>query len=298
MERHSGERLRWSKPGASAASLILILSLYLLPGCAATGTSPPYAGQSPVRPVWLVAPGWHTGLVVRQSDIPPEFFPESADFPDAEFLEIGWGERDYYQARESSAWLALKAALVPSPSVLHVVGFRGPPDIYFGSAEVLRIELPEPGLRRLAAYLHGSVSRRGARRAASIGPGLYGDSRFYEAEGQFDLFNNCNVWTARALQAAGLPITPSRAVTAGNLRCQVRRSMPAPLATNGKSRSSERIAESAAAAGPGAERGSAPPTACIRTEQAYVETRRNCAHTAPKKTGAQAPEVSGGNFIR
>lgn len=222
MESNPGERKRRNQWAAWAVAGCLLLSLCLLFGCTATATSNPYTGVDPSWPVWLAAPGWHTGLVVRRSDIPPELFPERADFPNAEFLEFGWGEREYYQTRESSVWLALKAALVPSPSVLHVVGFRGPPAVYFGSAETLRIELPGPAFRRLVAYLHNSVSRRGAQRAASIGPGLYGDSRFYEAKGQFHLFENCNTWAARALQAAGLPAVPSRAVTAGNLRCQAR----------------------------------------------------------------------------
>jgi uncharacterized protein (TIGR02117 family) len=209
-----GRRNRW------ATAIVLASILHLLPGCA--GTANPYAGQNPTWPVWLVAPGWHTGLVVRRADIPKDLVPESADFPRSTYLEFGWGDRDYYQSREDSVWLALKAALVPSPSVMHVAGFDEPPGRYFDAETTLRIDLPEPAFRNLLAYLHHSFDRRGASRAPPLGLGLYGDSRFYEARGQFHLFENCNVWTARALKAAGLPAIPAEAVTAGNLRCQAR----------------------------------------------------------------------------
>jgi uncharacterized protein DUF2459 len=52
------------------------------------------------------------------------------------------------------------------------------------------------------------------------GPGLYGDSRFYPAWQQFNLFNTCNVWAARALRSAGLPIED--AITKEGLMSQAR----------------------------------------------------------------------------
>lgn len=221
MKRRIGSKRSRSKPAAWPAAIVLALSLHLLFGCALTGTSP-HAGQYPVRSVWLVAPGWHAGLAVRRADIPEGLLPESADFPGARYLEVGWGERDYYQARESSVWLALKAALIPSPSVLHVAGLDKPPAAYFGSDSVLRIDLPDAEFRNLVAYLHESFNRRGAPRIMPLGPGLYGDSRFYEAQGRFHLFNNCSTWAAGALEAAGLPASPFRIVTASSLRCQAR----------------------------------------------------------------------------
>jgi hypothetical protein len=48
-------------------------------------------------------------------------------------------------------------------------------------------------------------------------------SRFYASGRTFHAFENCNVWVARALKAAGLPVRPENAVTAGMLLYQVRR---------------------------------------------------------------------------
>ena len=76
------------------------------------------AGNAPALSVYLVNHGWHTGIVFRRADIARAIWPEADDFPTAEYLEVGWGDSDYYQSRNPGAWLALKAALWPTPSVL------------------------------------------------------------------------------------------------------------------------------------------------------------------------------------
>jgi uncharacterized protein (TIGR02117 family) len=172
--------------------------------------------------VYLVSHGWHTGIVLRRADLPQEIWPESEDFPDAEYLEVGWGDRDFYQAAEFSWSIALKAALWPTPSVLHIVGFNGPVTGYFPHSEVLEVELSQRGFDRLSGFVHEHFDRKGAPRAAPLGPGLYGKSAFYPARAKFHLFNTCNVWTARALRTAGLPVTPFYAITTDGVMSQVR----------------------------------------------------------------------------
>jgi len=72
--------------------------------------------------LYVVNHGWHTGLVIRRGDIPPGLWTEHAQAPPGEFLEAGWGEREFYQSRDPGLWLALRAALWPQASVLHLVG--------------------------------------------------------------------------------------------------------------------------------------------------------------------------------
>src|SRR5262245_52075473 len=58
------------------------------------------ASGGPVVAVYLVAHDEHTGIALRRADIPAELWPERRDFPRAEFLEVGWGARDYYMGRD------------------------------------------------------------------------------------------------------------------------------------------------------------------------------------------------------
>ena len=198
--------------------LFILLGAYAAP---AKNSFPAEDGETR-RPVYLVSHGWHTGIVVRRADLPTAVWPESEDFPDAEYLEVGWGDRDYYQTREPDAWLTLKAALWPTPSVLHIAGFSGPVASYFPHSEVVELELSQRGFERLSGFVRDSFDRDGATRSVRLGPGLYGQSAFYPAREKFHLFNTCNVWTARVLRAAGLPVTPFYAITTDNVMSQAR----------------------------------------------------------------------------
>jgi uncharacterized protein (TIGR02117 family) len=175
------------------------------------------------RPVYLVSHGWHTGIVLRRADIPPAIWPEAGEFPDAEYLEVGWGDRDYYQAREPGAWLTFKAALWPTPSVLHIVGFTGSVEDFFPASDIIRVELSARGLERLSGYIRDSYARDAAGQTIRLGPALYGEGQFYLSREKFHVFNTCNVWTARGLRAAGLPVTPFFSLTTEQVMSQVQK---------------------------------------------------------------------------
>jgi uncharacterized protein (TIGR02117 family) len=172
--------------------------------------------------VWIVDHGWHTGLVVRAADLSGDLWPERADFPGARFLEVAWGDRDFYAAPSGTSGLALRAALVSRGSVLHVVGFGEPVTAYFRDREVIEVTLSRRGFEALAQFVDAAHARDGAPRATRLGPGLYGDSGFYPAGGRYSLVNTCNTWIASALRAAGAPITPLWAASAGGVLRQVR----------------------------------------------------------------------------
>ena len=74
----------------------------------------------------------------------------------------------------------------------------------------------------LSRTIVASFARDEAGNAKSVGPGLYGNSRFYLSVETYHLFNTCNVWTAKALRAAGLPITPATVIWVESLMSQAR----------------------------------------------------------------------------
>ncbi|MGH7770766.1 MAG: DUF2459 domain-containing protein [Candidatus Binatia bacterium] len=173
------------------------------------------------RTVFVVNLGWHTGIVLSKADIPQAILPEVRDFPDAEFLKIGWGDWDYYQDPDPGLGMALKAAFWSSRSVLHVVGFKVPVEDQFRGIEFVEIPLSAEGLERLRRFVAETFMRSEVGQPAEPSPGLYPNSRFYPARGKFHIFRTCNTWVAEALHTAGLPITPFYAITAGNLMYQV-----------------------------------------------------------------------------
>jgi uncharacterized protein (TIGR02117 family) len=161
--------------------------------------------------------GWHTGIVVRRRDVPSDLWPQLRDFPGEEFIEVGWGERDFYMAPAATSGMALRAALLPSASVLHVTAFDGPVERYFAPSEVVEINLSHRGLEKLAAFIGDAYATDEAGAAIRLGPGLYPRSQFYLSRERYYALKTCNTWTARALRAAGCPVTPFWALTAGNV---------------------------------------------------------------------------------
>jgi uncharacterized protein (TIGR02117 family) len=200
-----GQRFRgargWSRSGAS-----LVLALFLV-GCAAAARDPDGPATRP-RDVtfYLVGHGWHAGLAVRRTDIPPAWWPEIQDFPDAQFLEVGWGDWDFYQAPDFRFWFMVKAGLWPTASVLTVTGLRGMPIEDYPCSDVIELKLSPPRFERLIGYIRQSFARGGSVRVPPLHGGEVHVGRFYPAVGSFHLFNTCNVWTARALRDAGYPL--------------------------------------------------------------------------------------------
>jgi len=189
---------------------------------AAAASAAPVVQPPTPYSVHVVNHGWHAGLVLRAGDVPAGAWAAQADFPDAEYLEVGWGDRTYYMAADPGPWLALKAVAWPGPGVLHVVGVDAAPERYFPGAEILEIGVAPDGLQRLLAHLRQSHELDGAGRPVTLGPGLYGHSRFYASREQFHLFKTCNVWVATALQAAGVQVAPALTLTTERLMVQLR----------------------------------------------------------------------------
>ena len=109
------------------------------------GDDPVTNGSEPRITIYLVNHGGHAGIVLPRNAIPDGFWPELESFPAGRHLEVGWGDRDYYQALDPHMGLALKAALLPTDSVLHIVGFNASVTAYFPHAEIIAIALPPGG---------------------------------------------------------------------------------------------------------------------------------------------------------
>lgn len=172
--------------------------------------------------VFVVHNDWHAALVVRRADLGQGLVPERDHFPEAEYLEISWGDRDYFPATEESVGLALRAAFCSRGSVLHVVGLSGVVKDYFTDGEIIELALSRDSFRRLSEFVSGSFLRADPFMPAHSKPGLVANSRFYPASGKFSILRTCNTWIAEALKSAGLGINSWYVITVGSLARQIR----------------------------------------------------------------------------
>jgi uncharacterized protein (TIGR02117 family) len=209
--------------------LALLLVMVALVGAACLGPvrglPPPQADEATIT-VHVVRYGWHSGLVMRRDQSPSGVWPEDDRFAAARFLEVGWGDRAFYQSPDAGIALALAASFASGGSVLHVTGLDRPPAEHFAHAEITTIELSAAGAEALTRFVSRAYARDASGAPIDLGPGLYPGSRFYAATGRYSLFYTCNSWIAEALRAGGCPITPAWALTGGNLAFQARRCGP------------------------------------------------------------------------
>ncbi|MCD6374195.1 MAG: DUF2459 domain-containing protein [Caldisericaceae bacterium] len=154
--------------------------------------------------------GWHTGLVIAVEDIPENYLPYFAMLKQHRFVEISWGDAKFYQYRRPGInwFLALRALLVPTSSVLHMVGFDMPVDHFYNWSRFYTIFLNDQEFRDLLTYISSYFETDENHKFVIVDRGLYGDSWFLKSKHKYVFPNTCNVWTARALKAAHLPLTP------------------------------------------------------------------------------------------
>lgn len=174
-----------------------------------------------MRFVWVVRHGFHSRLALRRADVDAALWPESRAFGDVEYLEVGWGDRDFYPKPDPSLWDALDTVVRRTPAALHVGGFDPEPPRFLPDRPIVRIPVSERGLRALARFIHDAYARDATDRPVPIRPGYYARSWFYEATGRYHaLTHNSNHWAAEALRVAGVPVDPATATTAGALLSQ------------------------------------------------------------------------------
>lgn len=173
------------------------------------------------RTVFVVYDSWHAAIVLRKEDLSTTTLPELADFPDARFIEFSWGDKDYFPDPDSGFSMALKAAFWSSGSVLHLVGFDDEPRQFYPKADIIELRLLRPNFDRLVGFVSEGFLRPNSNGRAQASPGLYSYSRFYPSNRKFSLLNTCNTWVAQTLETAGLPVSASRVITAGQLSEQI-----------------------------------------------------------------------------
>lgn len=195
----------------------LLTLLLFLAGCANSNHKNSEKSNEPQKEIYVVNYGWHSGIIIKKSDIPQHLIPEKDDFPRDEFLEIGWGNKQFYQTKKHKIFLAAKALFIPGQSTIYIDGFsRNPKQEYMGD-NLVRLKLSPEKLSNLLQEIDKSFDRKGQKRATATMAG------FYDAVGHYGILNTCNMWTARVLKSGGLPISASiYSTTAKSVLSQVR----------------------------------------------------------------------------
>ena len=243
---------RWAKGLAIAFGVLALFAVWMIGGAAWITARPADPMLWPPREgriidVYVISNGYHAGLALPRARLAefasgrgyPALIAVTQRFAAFDWIEFGWGEREFYQSVPTVGdinWrMALRALFYPgNKTVVHVVGVTGDPAQAF-KAEMVKVPLSLNGFDRMLERLDATFVPPQNGALPDLGRGLYGPSLFYAATGTFSITRVCNHWIGDLLGAAGLPTNPVIATVPAGLIAYLRwRAELAPARNSGQ----------------------------------------------------------------
>jgi uncharacterized protein (TIGR02117 family) len=230
---------RWAARLGVALGVLLLFAIWMVGGAAWIAARPADPMLWPARDerivdVYVVSNGYHAGLALPRARLAkfasgrgyPALIAVTQRFAAFDWIEFGWGEREFYRSvpavGDMNLWLALRALFSPgNKTVVHVVGISGEPTQAF-EAEMMKVPLSWNGFDQMLQKLEATFVPPQNGALPDLGRGLYGPSLFYPANGTFGIARVCNHWIGELLGAAGLPANPVLATLPQGLMLNLR----------------------------------------------------------------------------
>lgn len=133
------------------------------------------------------------------------------------YVGIGWGDKGFFLDTptwaELKASTAVKAVFLPSPTAMHVE-FMDEPST---SEHIRKVKISKKNYQKLVKFIESTFRRKQQEPILIPGQGYGMTDNFYEAFGNYHLFNTCNVWTNDAMKSASIPTSIFSVFPEGNL---------------------------------------------------------------------------------
>jgi uncharacterized protein (TIGR02117 family) len=198
--------------------LFTLLFFVLLLNACASADKKIYPDDVSLRtvPVYIISHGWHTAIVIEEKYFIGKV-SNSHVVPRGRYMMFEWGDGRYFPHEDPGMGLLLRAALLPTSSVIQITGFNTPPNQVFKNSTVVKLYVTPSGISELVNFLVQELYQDSGSNFVPVQAGLYPNSTFFEAEKTYILPRTSNTWTARALHKTGYPIRPFFSFTAGSV---------------------------------------------------------------------------------
>ncbi len=152
--------------------------------------------------LWVSNNGVHTDLIFSLADLPPSLREQLPWAETYGYVAFGWGDKGFYLDTptwaELSPTVAIRAMLLPSPTAMHVTGYRAV-DSRWASVRITREQL-----NILFTHITETFAEKAGKIQLIEGESYGEDDHFYEAHGNYSAIVTCNVWVNRALKKADI----------------------------------------------------------------------------------------------
>jgi hypothetical protein len=214
--------------------LLLIAVVLSLAACSAdpVETAAPADGQAPGQPadLYVLRRGRHTDLVLPVAELSGPLATLQPQFPGAQYLVFGFGDRQYMLATHKNLFHALLAPL-PGAGIMLVSGIRDTPAQVYGADHLTALSLPQARLAGVEDFIWQSLQPDANGAVSPYMQGKYAGNTYYASSKTYYGFYTCNTWTAEALQAGGFPVHSGGVLFSGQVWEQVRALPPPANAT-------------------------------------------------------------------
>lgn len=174
--------------------------------------------------IYLVKANWHTGLMIPINDFTKKVLPVLSYFEGFKYVDIGWGDAEFYQSPGFNICLAAYAILPPTPSVIRIDGYKFPIERVIEWREfAIQFVLPKERFLRIADFINQSFKYNDNKEVIISSRDKEKPIIFFKSVHYYFFMRTCNTWAAEAIQSAGFEIDTFGLVTAGQLYSKLSR---------------------------------------------------------------------------
>ena len=155
--------------------------------------------------VYVVKYSWHTGFLLEVNEYTLKTIKVFKQFRDYKYVDIGWGDEDFYQYPGSfDLWLAAKAILFPTTSAVRAKGVNHKTEDYEIVTDwFLKFTMTNEEFKVLCRFIDNSFRVKGDS-LIQTSSRQEGRIRFFKSGLMYHLFRTCNTWVAKGLEFSGI----------------------------------------------------------------------------------------------
>jgi len=151
---------------------------------------------------------YHTGIILPVHSAVYDWTAEFPHLRGKRFVELGWGDSDFYMSGAGTVGLAVQALFCSRSSVMNLTGLDGEP-FATQPTRIKRFCIRPEAYKQLVVSVLRSFARSEGGKPVWLREGFFGhQSAFFAANaantGTYSIANNCNVWNSNALHTAGI----------------------------------------------------------------------------------------------
>lgn len=209
-------------PFLNPVRLWFVCMLAILTGCTAMPAKQKIPVANTEHTIHFIYREWHTSILLDAKTAAYYSKRLGHETQGQRYIRIGWGDGNYFTGKSKSVGSATRALIASSHSALQVITYAQSPFVSVPAETRVALAISDKGMRDLVRYLDESFALDGSGQVIPLQAYVKDVGNFYRASGHYSLFSNCNTWSGRALQAAGLPVRSSLQLTAQSVFEQAR----------------------------------------------------------------------------